>query len=455
MNNRLSVIVPVYNGEKYLENTLECLVTQTVENFEVIIVDDGSTDSTPDIAQKYCDEYNDFYYIRQEHKGIYAARNAGIDKAKCEYLMFLDCGNILTDGSVEAIFAVADEQDADMITGRNWRHGDIEYEYEKSLDVLATQPQVEMLESRLLYSETLGAKAIRKKLFDLYNIRFLDLTAHAELLFIMQCVFKGIKISGCPDFIHEESVLHIQDGWSQTQLPTAENVRSAKYVFSEIFETARDIITEQTGTCDGDEAYIQEIIYMIYRFYLDNFYRRYWYMDEDGLNEMKGEFEKYAQFVKADRFKKLQEHNGDIRLPYIYVDKKEAADEPEFTIFFDLAKEDEYLPFLRSLYSQTFPFFEVIISESRFSSEAFPEEFRKMENLVVLPDKGFHTAARTAAKSGICLEIRSGEPLDMRVLRETAETKVPKFMKQYIFASKRKTLTAKKVLKDKGLNFND
>ena len=150
-------------------------------------------------------------------------------------------------------------------------------------------------------------------------------------------------------------------------------------------------------------------------------------MDEDGLNEMKGEFEKYAQFVKADRFKKLQEHNADIRLPYIYIDKKEAADEPEFTIFFDLTKEDDYAPFLRSLYSQTFPFFEVIISESRFSAEAFPDEFRKMENLVVLPDKGFHTAARSAAKSGICLEVRSGEPLDMRVLRETAETKAPKF----------------------------
>ncbi len=453
--NRLSVIVPVYNGEKNLEKTLECLITQTVENFEVIIVDDGSTDSTAEIANRYCEEYNDFYYMKQEHKGVYAARNAGIEKAKCEYLLFLDCGDVITDGSVEAIFACSDEYDADMITGRNWRHGDIEYEYEKSLDVLATQPQVEMLESRLLYSETIGAKAFRKKLFDLYNIRFLDLTAHGELLFIMQCVFKGIKISGCPDFIHEETVDHIENGWSSFELPTLPNIRSAKYVFTEIYEMAKDIIIEQTGSCDGDESYIQEIIYMIYRFYLDNFYRRYWYMDEDTVNEMKEEFEKYAQFVKADRFKKLQENNLDIRLPYIYTDKKEAADEPEFTIFFDLAKEEEYRPFLRSLYAQTYPFFEVIVSESRFGSAQFPDEFRKMANLVVLPDKGFHTAARNAAKSRICLEIRSGEPLDIRVLRQTAESNSPAFMKQYIFAQKRKTLNARRVLKDKGLNLND
>lgn len=453
--NRLSVIIPVYNGEKYLETTLECLVTQTVENFEVIIVDDGSTDSTAEIAKKYCDEYNDFYYIKQENKGVYAARNAGMEKAKCEYFMFLDCGDVITDGTVEAIFACSDEYDADMITGRCWRHGDIEYEYEKSLDILATQPQVEMLESKLLYSETIGAKVFRKKLFDLYNIRFLDLTAHGELLFIMQCVFKDIKISGCPDFILEKTVKHIEDGFSQFEMPTLQNIRSAKYVFSEIYEMGRDMMIRQTGACDGDEAYIQEIIYMIYRFYLDNFYRKYWYMDEETIDEMKGEFEKYAQLVKADRFKKLQESNPDIRLPYIYTDKKEAADEPEFTIFFDLTKEEEFKPFLRSLYAQTYPFFEVIVSESRFSSSAFPEEFRSMENLVVLPDKGFHMAARNAAKSKICLEIRNGEPLDMRVLRQTAESNVPAFMKQYIFTQKRKALNARKVLKDKGLNLND
>lgn len=453
--NRLSVIIPVYNGEKYLRKTLDGLITQTVENFEVIIIDDGSTDKTAEIANEYCNEYKDFYYIRQDNKGVYAARNLGIDKAKCEYLLFLDCGDVITDGAIEAVFSCADSYNADMITGRCWRNGDIEYEYEKSLDILATQPEVDMLESHLLYSETIGAKVFRKKLFDLYNIRFLDLSAHGELLFIMQCVFKNIKISGCSDFILEKSVNHIEDGWSQFEMPTVENVRSTKYVFSEIYSMAKSIIIEQTGACDGDETYIQEIIYMIYRFYLDNFYRRYWYMSEEAILEMKDDFEKYASIVKADRFKKLQEHNSDIRLPYIYTDKKEAAQEPEFSILFDLSNEDEYKPFLCSLYAQTFPFFELIISESKFASESFPTEFKKMENIVIIPDKGFHTTARKTAKSAMCIEIRNGQPLDMRVLRQTAESKVPAFMRQYVFSQKRKALSVRKSLKDKGLNFND
>lgn len=452
--NRLSIIIPVYNGEKYLEKTLEGLITQTVENFEVILVDDGSTDSTAEICKKYCDEYNDFYYIYQEHMGVYAARNKGIEKAKCEYLLFLDCGDILTDGTVEAVFKCSDENDADVITGRCWRNGDIEYEYDKALDIIATMPEVEKLESWLLKNEDLGAKAIRKKIFDLYDMRFLDLTAHGELLFIMQIVMKGVKISGCPDFILEKTVKHIEDGFSQFQMPSYENLKSASYVISEIFEMGKTAILKETGNFDGDEAYIQEIIFMAYQFYLDNFYRMYWYMDEKTLALMKDEFEKYVEYVLPDRFKKLQTFNEDLRLPYIYINKKEAAAEPEFTIFFDLTNESEYKPFLRSLYAQTYPFFELMVSESRYNSDFFPEEFRKMENIVVLPDKNFHTQARKLAKSRKCFEIRKGTPLDRRVLRETALSKAPAFTAQYVFAQKRQTLNARKTLKDKGLNLS-
>lgn len=452
--NRLSVIVPVHNGEKYLEKTLECLITQTVENFEVIIIDDGSTDTTAEIAKKYCEDYDGFYYIYQEHKGVYAARNTGIEKAKCEYLLFLDCGDVITDGTVEAIFTVSDERDADIITGRCWKNGDIEYEYDKSLDILATQPEIDMMESRLLYCQYIGAKVFRKKLFDLYNIRFLDFTAYGEILLTMQCIFKSGKISGCPDFILEKTVKHIEDGYSQFEMPTLENIKSAKYVLSELFEMGKELIIEQTGNFDGDEAYIQEIIYMIYRFYLENFYRKYWYMTPETIFEMKNDFEKYAQFVQPERFKKLQQANQDIRLPYIYIDKSEAAKEPEFTLLFDIANELEYQPMLRSLYAQSYPFFEIIVSESKYNSEYFPEEFKHMENLVVLPDNGFHTKARSIAKSKNYFVIKKGTPIDIRTLRETAQSKAPAFMKQYVFSKNRSEFNARKVLKDKGLNLN-
>ncbi len=452
--NRLSVIIPVYNGEKYIKQTLESMVTQTVENFDVIIVDDGSVDGTAEICKKYCDEYNGFYYIRTEHNGVYAARNKGIENSKCEYLLFLDCGDVLTDGSVEAILNCADSNDADIVTGRCWRNGDIEYEYDKALDIIATMPEVEKMESWLFKNSELGAKAFHKKVFDLYNIRFFDLSAYGELLFMMQIVMQGVKISGCPDFILEKTVKHIEDGYSVFQMPSEENLKSAAFVFNELFEMGKSAIIEKTGSFDGDEAYIQEIIYYIYQFYLDNFYRKYWYMDAKTLSLMKDEFEKYAKSVRPERFKKLNDNNSDLRLPYIYTDKAEAASEPEFSLLFDLPKESEYLYFLRSLYAQSYPFFELIVSESRYNSSSFPDEFKRMENIVVLPDKNFHTVARQTAKSRKCIDIRSSEPLDMRVLKEMAHSKAPAFTAQYVFGQKRKTLALRKTLKDKGLNMN-
>ncbi len=452
MKNRLSVIIPVYNGEKYLEKTLEGLVIQTVENFEVIIIDDGSTDATGEIAKKYCDEYNDFSYVYQNHAGVYAARNKGIERAKCEYFLFLDCGDTLTEGSVEAIYECSDKYDADIITGRCWRNGDIEYEYDKKLDILATQPKVEMLESSILWNEDLGAKAIRKKLFDLYKLRFLDLTAHGELLLIMQAVMTGAKISGCPELILEKTVNPITDGWSQFEMPTYENMKSAMYVISEIYDMGKAAIIKQTGSCDGDEAYCQEIVHMAYQFYLDKFYRRYWYMEERTLKLIESEFDKYAPLISKERLKKLHQDNLDIRLPHVYTDKKDAAGEPVFTIFFNLTNENEFEPFLRSLYAQTYPFFELMVNESRYNSEFFPEEFKKMENIRVLPDKTFHSDGRKQAMAKNCLEIRNGKPLDVRTLRETCNSKIPAFLVQYVFSQKRSSLNSRKTLKDKGLN---
>lgn len=452
--NRLSVIIPVYNGEKYLRKTLESVVIQTVENFEVIIVDDGSTDSTPDISKSYCDEYNDFYYVRQEHSGVYAARNNGITHAKCEYLMFLDCGDVLVEYSIEALFKCADEQKADIITGRCWKNGDIEYEYDKSLDILASQPEIDKLETSLVKNGEIGAKAFKKKLFDLYNLRFRDLSANAELLFIMQAVFRSTKISGCPELVLDKSIRPIEDGYSQFEMPTYENLKSAAYVIDEIYKMGKDAIIEKTGSFDGDESYCREIVYSAYQLYIDKFYRRYWYMDSETLLLMKSEFEKYINLMTTERFKKLVKNNPDLRLPYIYTDKTEAASDAELSVLFDISDESEYLPFLRSLYAQTYPFFEVLVPRSKFDSDLFPEEFRKMENMRVLPDENFHVEARKQAKSKRIIELRGGTPPDIRAFSATAMSKTPAFMTQYVFAQKRQSLSARKTLKDKGLNLS-
>lgn len=90
MNNKISIIIPVYNTELYLERCLNSVIRQKYENFECILVNDGSTDSSEIICQKYCNNDNRFTLINQNNKGVSCARNAGLLLATGDWISFID-----------------------------------------------------------------------------------------------------------------------------------------------------------------------------------------------------------------------------------------------------------------------------------------------------------------------------------------------------------------------------
>ena len=91
----ISLIIPVYNVESYLERCLSSVENQTFENFEVIIVNDGSTDGSLQIIQKFLNRNVNFKLIDQENKGLGEARNVGIKNSCGRYVAFLDSDDFL------------------------------------------------------------------------------------------------------------------------------------------------------------------------------------------------------------------------------------------------------------------------------------------------------------------------------------------------------------------------
>lgn len=97
----LSVVVPIYNVEKYLSKCIDSILDQTYKDLEVLLIDDGSTDSSSVIAQKYADEYERIRYIRQNNKGLGGARNTGIHQARGRYISFIDSDDYIEPAMYE------------------------------------------------------------------------------------------------------------------------------------------------------------------------------------------------------------------------------------------------------------------------------------------------------------------------------------------------------------------
>lgn len=104
MNELISVIVPVYNVEKYSERCIESIINQTYKNLEIILVDDGSPDTCPMICDEYAKKDDRIVVIHKENGGLSDARNAGIEIAKGEYFAFIDSDDYISEEFLSKLY---------------------------------------------------------------------------------------------------------------------------------------------------------------------------------------------------------------------------------------------------------------------------------------------------------------------------------------------------------------
>lgn len=112
IDNLVSIITPCYNGSKYIVETIESVLSQTYKNWEMIIVDDGSTDSSATVVQKYTKKDERIKYIYQDNAGSASARNNGIRNAKGRYIVLLDADDVWDAGFLTEQLSYMNKNDA-------------------------------------------------------------------------------------------------------------------------------------------------------------------------------------------------------------------------------------------------------------------------------------------------------------------------------------------------------
>ena len=171
MNELISVILNVYNGEKYIRKCLESIINQTYKNLEIIIVNDGSTDKTLEICESYTDSR--IRIINQENMGLSLSRNVGIDNANGKYLFFVDVDDFVALDTIDYLYKLLKEYDVKISTCNFMYIFDYDFEVQNKEEKITIKDSKEMIREVLLgegRSGTIWNKLFEKSVFD--NVRF-------------------------------------------------------------------------------------------------------------------------------------------------------------------------------------------------------------------------------------------------------------------------------------------
>lgn len=205
MQDLISIVVPVYNCEKYLEECLESLCSQTYKNIEIICVDDGSTDSSVDLLQSIAEKDSRVKILSQKNAGAGAARNYGLSVAQGKYIYFFDADDIAVNNLLELAYNRAQETDADIVAfnGYTFTNDDISTKkikpgYNKNVlgdssCVFSYQDYPENIMS--IVNVVPWNKLIRTDFIKENNIRFEEISSTNDITFSAVCAATAKKIA--------------------------------------------------------------------------------------------------------------------------------------------------------------------------------------------------------------------------------------------------------------------
>lgn len=167
----ISIIIPVYNAEKYISNTIKSLFSQTYKNFEVIIIDDGSSDNSMQIVDKEMKQKNIPYtIIRQANQGVGKARNVGYENANGEWILFLDADDTINPFSIEIYTKIIEKEEKVDIIFSKFRDVD----EKNSLDSAKYENTYSWIEKDKILKEFLTRQRVLLVPGTLYKKNFLN-----------------------------------------------------------------------------------------------------------------------------------------------------------------------------------------------------------------------------------------------------------------------------------------
>ncbi|GAC1629879.1 MAG: glycosyltransferase [Nevskia sp.] len=202
MDATLSVIVPAWNAAPYLDVLLRSLLAQTIDDLEIVVVDDGSSDATAAIAEALAAADPRLRLIRQANAGVSAARNRGLDAARGRWIAFADADDWLAPDTCARWLAQAQDQDLELLIGASFRFESAV----PSAPSFQEGPRAPVVEGRAAIRDAVRTRSwrhfvhlqlIRRDLLDRLQLRFVEGIVHEDVLWTAALMLGAVRVGHC------------------------------------------------------------------------------------------------------------------------------------------------------------------------------------------------------------------------------------------------------------------
>lgn len=205
---KVSIIVPVYNVEKYLSEAINSVIEQTYKNIEILLIDDGSTDNSGKICDMYLEKDARIKVFHQENKGLSGARNTGLKNATGKYIMFLDSDDKFELNACELLYNAIEETKADYVIanyinidedGTKWENPVFSKEKYQSFKLSIKDYE----KSFYIMNSGVWNKIFRKSFIDSLDLKFVERLPAEDAIFTTYCFIKSENVYYIPDIVYQ------------------------------------------------------------------------------------------------------------------------------------------------------------------------------------------------------------------------------------------------------------
>lgn len=373
----ISIIVPVHNAESYIINILSDIKNQVFSDYEVVIVNDGSTDRTEELANRFVDNDARFILVSQENKGVSAARNKGLEIAKGNYVTFFDVDDRVPNNALRDMFECIMQNGTDMVVGLYEMVRIDEAVIPSKLAQLVNNGAASYLSWEFLYNFSVWNKLFKKNIIDDNGISFMKIGVLEDGVFLFQYLCHSNTISTCNSIVYKYIKHRFNESSSLSSLKTQSLIKDRLKAFSIIQKTVEEKYNQQITYIDDEIQRNQlEESYIIWtkQFYircvfvlLRKYYRFIWELSDEScliiMDAVKNYKDKLSDMDWADHvFKK----NKDIisAEDNLLISRSTMIDTPIVSIVIT-SNVPQYCieEIIARIYNQMLTSFEVIVDE--------------------------------------------------------------------------------------------